>query len=96
MKRHAARLALGAALTGALVLGTGGTALAAGDSAEVRSCWGTVVSQRASTYGDLGEHSSSFAGEPRIGVGNLPELFGFAKVGELADLDGLAATHCPR
>lgn len=32
--------------------------------------WGTVVSQRATTSGDVGEHASSQE-EPRQGVGNV-------------------------
>lgn len=63
------------------------------------SCWGTVTSQRASTSHDIGEHSSSFAGEPRLGLGNVARLFEFASVGELgaflATVDGDAATSCP-
>ncbi len=51
-----------------------------------QNCWGKVVSQRASYYHDLGEHSSAQA-EPRLGVGNLAALFGMS-VGELAALLG--------
>lgn len=62
-------------------------------------CWGVVTSQRASTTHDMGEHASSFAGEPRLGIGNVARLFEFASVGELgaflATLDQNAATSCP-
>jgi hypothetical protein len=65
---------------------------------------GTVVSQRASAYHDLGEHSSSRT-EPRRGVGQLAHKDFGMSVGEagafLAELDDtvgqdpLGATHCP-
>ncbi|MBI4136666.1 hypothetical protein HY469_01235 [Candidatus Roizmanbacteria bacterium] len=50
------------------------------------NCWGTVVSQRASYYHDLGEHASS-QDEPRVGVGNLAKLFDMS-LGDLASLLG--------
>lgn len=73
------------------------TTFAAGPA--LNECWGTVVSQRAVAYGDLGEHSSSFE-EPRIGVGNLVfRIFDAQSVGSLGSLlgslDGLDATNCP-
>ncbi len=79
-----------------------GPALAVGP--EVNNCWGTVVSQRASYYHDIGEHSSSQT-EPRVGVGNLAhDVFGMS-VGELASLlgtlddafgqDPAGVTSCP-
>jgi len=81
----------------ALVL-AGVPALASAESG-TNSCWGTVTSQRASSTHDIGEHSSSFAGQPRLGLGNVARLFGFASVGELgaflATVDGNAATSCP-
>jgi hypothetical protein len=62
------------------------------------NCWGTVTSQLASTYHDLGAHVSSQS-EPRLGLGNVARLLGFNSVGELgqflASIDGLDATHCP-
>jgi len=71
---------------------------------ESANCWGTVVSQRASTYHDVGEHSSSQT-EPRRGVGQLAHKdFGMsvgetgAFLGSLDDAvgkDPLGATHCP-
>jgi len=71
-------------------------AAAAPDSA---NCWGVVTSQRAVAVGDVGEHSSAFAGEPRAGLGNVAGLLGFDSVGELgsflASVDGIAATSCP-
>jgi hypothetical protein len=64
------------------------------------SCWG-VVSSQAAQEGGLGEHSSSFAGEPRLGLGNVARLV----LGEdahvsdlgsaLAGLDEIEATSCP-
>ena len=73
-------------------------ALANADSGP-NSCWGTVTSQRASTTHDVGEHSSSFASEPRLGLGNVARFFEFDSVGELgaflATIDQNAATHCP-
>ncbi len=63
------------------------------------NCFGVVTSQRAVSVGDVGEHSSSFAGEPRLGLGNVARLFGFESVGELgsflASIDELGATSCP-
>ena len=64
-------------------------------------CWGTVVSQRASTLHDVGEHSSSFAGSRRLGLANVARvvLGPDATVGDLGaalgSLDGLDETHCP-
>jgi hypothetical protein len=64
------------------------------------SCWG-VVSSQAAQEGGLGEHSSSFAGEPRLGLGNVARLV----IGEgahvsdlgtfLASVDVDEATSCP-
>jgi hypothetical protein len=66
---------------------------------ESANCWGVVTSQRAVAAGDVGEHASSFAGEPRLGLGNVARLFGFESVGELgsflASVDELDATSCP-
>ena len=68
-------------------------ALAAG-----QNCWGVVTSQRASTFHDVGEHSSSQS-EPRLGLGNMARLFDFDHVSELgsflASVDELDATQCP-
>jgi len=70
----------------------------------VNNCWGTVVSQRASYYHDVGEHSSS-QDEPRVGVGNLAHDVFDMSVGELASLLGTlddafgqdpdGVTNCP-
>lgn len=66
-----------------------------------QSCWGVVTMQRATNFGDVGEHSSSFAGEPRLGLGNVARLFlgPDGKVFQLgtllASIDGLAETECP-
>jgi hypothetical protein len=78
------------------------TALAAppvfADTPTDANCWGTVVSQRATTSHDIGEHSSSQS-EPRLGLGNVAALLGFDSVGELgaflASVDEDPATHCP-
>jgi hypothetical protein len=90
------RLVLSAGLaTGAAL------ALAAPASAEKppsTNCWGVVSSQSAQSSGGLGEHSSSFAGEPRLGLGNVARAFGLDGPGELgsvlATLDGDATTGC--
>lgn len=90
------RLVLSAGLaTGAAL------ALAAPASAEKppsTNCWGVVSSQSAQSSGGLGEHSSSFAGEPRLGLGNVARAFGLEGPGELgsvlATLDGDATTVC--
>ena len=64
-------------------------------------CWGTVVSQRASTLHDMGTHSSSFAGSRRLGLANVARavLGPDATLGDLGaalgSLDGLDETHCP-
>ncbi|HJU81449.1 MAG TPA: hypothetical protein VJ796_06835 [Acidimicrobiia bacterium] len=64
------------------------------------NCWG-VVSSQAAREGGLGEHSSSFAGEPRLGLGNVARLVlgADAHVSDLgtalAGLDDIAATSCP-
>ena len=81
---------------------TAGTVLATGPG--LNNCWGTVVSQRASFYHDIGEHYSSQA-EPRVGVGNLAHDVFNMSVGELASLlgtlddgfgqDPAGVTHCP-
>jgi hypothetical protein len=92
----ARRLVL-AAVVAVLALATLATPASA-DSG-TNSCWGVVTSQRASTAHDNGEHASTFAGAPRLGLGNVARLFGFDSVGELgsflATLDGDAATSCP-
>jgi len=69
-----------------------------------QDCWGTVVSQRAAYYHDVGTHSAAQE-EPRLGVGNLAALFGMS-VGELAALlgdlddftgdDPAGVTSCPQ
>jgi hypothetical protein len=69
----------------------------------LNNCWGTVVSQRATYYHDIGIHASSQS-EPRLGVGNLAKLFQMT-LGELASLlsflddftgdDPAGVTHCP-
>jgi hypothetical protein len=68
-------------------------------AAPPENCWGVVTSQRATSVGDVGEHSSSFAGEPRLGLGNVARLFSFDSVGDLgsflASVDDIEATSCP-
>jgi hypothetical protein len=63
------------------------TAVPAFAGSELNNCWGTVVSQRASHYHDVGEHSASQE-EPRVGVGNLAHDVFNMSVGELASLLG--------
>ena len=101
--RKTARLTFGLALAAALTLGVAGTALA--DAPANPHCWGVVVSQRATIYQDMGEHSSSFAGEPRLGLGNFARMLhdlGLTAGPHISDagsvaaaLDGLSGTHCP-
>jgi hypothetical protein len=85
------------AATVAIALLAPATVLAADNS----RCWGTVTSQRATTYGDVGIHSSSFAGERRLGLRNVARLVigSEATMGDLGaalgGLDSLSATHCP-
>lgn len=94
------RRRIGTALGAAALLATL-IAPAAMAGSGTNACWGVVTSQRASTTHDMGTHSSSFAGEPRLGLGNVARLLlgEDASVGELgallASLDGLDATHCP-
>jgi hypothetical protein len=73
-------------------------------------CWGVVVSQRATTYQDIGAHSSSQE-EPRLGLGNFarllfelglsagPHISDAATVAALLDdlvgQDPLGVTQCP-
>lgn len=86
----------------ALILGAAGPAFAAGPG--LNNCWGTVVSQRASYYQDVGQHASSQS-EPRLGVGNLAHDVFNMSVGELGSLlgtldnafgqDPAGVTHCP-
>lgn len=69
------------------------------------NCWGVVSSQRATIYLDIGEHSLSFAGEPRLGLGNFARLLydpgrtDGPHIGDAATaaaaIDGLAGTNCP-
>jgi hypothetical protein len=94
------RTRLMAASTAAvLALAIGAPVAFAGNSNA--GCWGTVVSQRASTLHDMGTHSSSFAGSRRLGLANVARavLGPDATLGDLGaalgSLDGLEATHCP-
>lgn len=76
-------------------------------AADNSRCWGTITSQRAVTYGDVGTHSSSFAGERRSGLANVAKaiLGPDATLGDLGQLlgglddsvgqDPLGATSCP-
>lgn len=63
-----------------------------------KNCWGVVTSQRAVAEGDIGSHSSSFAGEPRLGLGNVARALGFDHVSDLgaflASVDEIEATAC--
>jgi hypothetical protein len=87
--------ALAAALAVALALP------AAAFAADNSNCWGVVVSQRAVAVGDIGEHTSSFAPGPRLGLANVAKLIlgPDATMGDLGSalgsLDGIDATSCP-
>jgi hypothetical protein len=88
-----------AAILLTLGIALGAPALAA--AADNSRCWGTVTSQRAVAVGDVGEHSSSFAGEARLGLANVARLVlgEDATMGDLGEalgsLDTFEATHCP-
>ena len=63
------------------------------DKPDNPACWGTVTSQRATTEGDIGEHSSDQI-EPRTGIGRLadhPSELGTI----LASIDEIEETQCP-
>lgn len=93
---------IGSATSAVILAGTVIPAFATGPG--VNNCWGTVVSQRATYYHDLGEHASSQP-VPRVGVGNLAHDIFHMSVGELASLlgtlddsfgqDPAGITHCP-
>ena len=61
------------------------------------NCWGVVVSQRATTAHDIGQHVSS-QDTPHDGLGNVAREFGFAEPGQLgsflATIDGDPNTSC--
>jgi hypothetical protein len=67
-------------------------------------CWGTVTSQRAATFHDIGEHSADQS-TPRLGLGNVARALFEAGLTEgptvgdlgafLASVDGLDETYCP-
>jgi opacity protein-like surface antigen len=92
MSRVLAALALTAGV------GMAGAVSASADQPPKTNCWGVVSAQGAQSSGGLGEHSSSFAGEPRLGLGNVARAFGLAGPGELgsvlATLDMDDATTC--
>ena len=71
---------------------------ASADQPSSTNCWGVVSAQGARSSGGLGEHTSSFAGDPRLGLGNVARLFGLEGPGELgsflAGVDGDPATTC--
>lgn len=91
------RLAAAAAL---VVVTLGSLASAAGAQSaqgEDKNCWGVVSAQRARAVGGLGEHASPQE-EPRVGLGNLPALFGLDHISEvgtfLAQIDEIPETEC--
>lgn len=92
MRAHT-RLVLVIVLATTLLLAVAGSA-----GAVSKNCWGVVTSQRAVAEGDVGEHSSSFGGEPRLGLGNVAEALGFDHVSDLgaflATVDEVEATTC--
>ena len=71
---------------------------ASADQPSSTNCWGVVSAQAAKSSGGLGEHSSSFAGEPRLGLGNVARVFDLEGPGEpgsfLASVDGDPTTTC--
>ena len=85
------------ASTLALALTVPATTFAADNS----NCWGVVTSQFATIYQAMGEHSSSFAGEARLGLGNVARIVlgDDATLGDLGQalgsIDGLSGTSCP-
>jgi hypothetical protein len=103
------RFLIGPAALVALLASTTGV-LADSTAATNANCWGVVVSQRATTYGDIGPHSASQS-EPRAGVGNLARDFFelgltngprpgdtavvLAALDDQVGQDPLGATHCP-
>ena len=94
-----ARIVRFVVITSALALALG--APAAVSAADNSNCWGVVTSQRAVAIGDVGEHSSSFAGEARLGLGNVARavLGEDATLGDLGEalgaLDPFPETSCP-
>jgi hypothetical protein len=85
-------LAVTALLTSVVAAGVGD------QDTPIKSCFGIVSGQRASTIGDTGTHASSFD-TPRLGIGNLVfRVLGFPSVGAagstLATLDPFDTTHC--
>ena len=92
------KIKLAMMFTTIMAIGTVGTTVAAtttafADKPDNPECWGTVTSQRATTQGDIGEHSSAQE-EPRTGIGNLadhPSELGTL----LASIDEIEETQCP-
>lgn len=98
MRRTSRLLAIPAALALTVALSSVAAAGVGDNDTPLKSCFGVASGQRASVYGDTGEHSSSFD-EPRRGIGQLIfKDFGLSSIGEagsfLASVDGLNATHC--
>lgn len=98
MRRTRRLLAIPAALALTVALSSVVAAGVGDNDTPLKSCFGIASGQRASVYGDTGEHSSSFD-EPRRGIGQLIfKDFGLSSIGEagsfLASVDGLNATHC--
>jgi hypothetical protein len=98
MRRTKRLLAIPAALALTLALSSAAAAGVGDNDTPIESCFGIASGQRASIYGDTGEHSSSFD-EPRRGIGQLIfKDFGFSSIGAagsfLASVDGLDGTSC--
>ena len=98
MRRTKRLLAFPAALALTVAVSSAAAAGVGDNDTPLKSCFGIVSGQRASVYGDTGEHSSSFD-EPRRGIGQLIfKDFGLSSIGEagsfLATVDGLDATDC--
>jgi hypothetical protein len=57
-------------------------------------CWGAAASDLAqSSTGAMGQHSSSFAGQPRLGIGNVAYLF--TDTHQPGDLAAALGFTCP-
>ena len=98
MRRIKGLAAIPAAIALSLLVSSVAAAGVGDNDTPIKSCFGIVSGQRASIYGDTGEHSSSFD-EPRRGIGQLIfKDFGFSSIGAagsfLATVDGLDGTSC--
>ena len=81
-------------LVGALMVAAAFPATASAAPPNNPDCWGAAASDLAqSSPGAMGQHASSFAGQPRLGIGNVAYLFtGTHQPGDLAAVLGFT---CP-